>query len=219
MSWWQHPQAQKLIQAYLKLSQRERSLLQVTLYTGVILLCVWLWFEPSWQQHQSATAEQQQLRSETQQLRQQLQALEQQPRRDPNAELQRIIEDEQQQLQQLRQRIGQLTDALVSPQQMLAVLRSLLQADQRLQLVALSNSTRERVELGEAYQDVRLYRHGLELTMTATYPGLVDYLNQLDQAPWQLYWQLLDYQVDQYPRGQVTLKVYTLSTQEEVIGG
>ena len=102
---------------------------------------------------------------------------------------------------------------------MLSVLRDLLEADPRLQLLALNNSTRERVDLGQQYEDVHLYRHGLQLTLAATYPGLLAYLERLDQSPWRLYWQLLDYKVSDYPKGQVTLKVYTLSSQEEVLGG
>ncbi|ASP37185.1 hypothetical protein CHH28_00125 [Bacterioplanes sanyensis] len=217
--WWQHPQAERAISGYLALSARERLLVQITLHTALILLLIWLWIEPSWQRLQQAEQEQQQLQAETLQLSEQLDELQHQPRQDPNAELRSAIESQQDSLQQLRQRIEQLTDALVSPQQMVAVLRELLQADSRLQLVSLSNSTQERVELGQDYQDVHLYRHGLQLTLKATYPGLVDYLEQLDQSPWRLYWQLLDYEVSDYPRGQVTLKVYTLSTEREVIGG
>src|SRR5690606_23336916 len=64
-----------------------------------------------------------------------------------------------------------------------------------------------------------LFRHGLRLQLKATYDGLVEYQQRLDSLPWRVYWQTLDYQVQQYPHADVLLELYTFSLNEEVLGG
>jgi len=51
-----------------------------------------------------------------------------------------------------------------------------------------------------------------------TFPALVTYLQELDRVPWLLGWESLEFNIEDYPRGQVVLLVSTLSRRQEVLG-
>lgn len=217
--WWRYPSAQRLIAAYNALQAREQWLLQVVLHAILLALMGLLLLQPLWQRSmvlQQTTASQQQ---QNQQLQEQLEQLRQQVITDPDQLLRDELARLQGQQADMNQRIATLTDALVSPAQMVPLLEQMLQQDKRLQLKSLVNLPRERLGLGEEFADVPLYRHGLQLTLDASYDGLLAYLQRLDALPWRLFWQRLDFQIVQHPRGELTLEVYTLSMREEVLGG
>ncbi|TVV42731.1 type II secretion system protein GspM [Thalassolituus sp. C2-1] len=217
--WWRHPLAQKLITAYKKLLPREQLLLQIILHAVILALFSLFLLQPLWQRSevlQQTTASQQQ---QNQQLQEQLAQQQLQVMTDPNQPLRDELARLQVQQADMNRRIATLTDALVSPAQMVPLLEQMLKQDKRLQLKSLVNLPRERLGLGEEFADVQLYRHGLRLTLDASYDGLLAYLQRLDAMPWRLFWQELNFTVDQHPRGELTLEVYTLSMREEVLGG
>ncbi|RUO18080.1 type II secretion system protein GspM [Aliidiomarina haloalkalitolerans] len=63
--------------------------------------------------------------------------------------------------------------------------------------------------------DARVYRHNVEVTVEGRYFQIRDYLNTLQELPYGAYWEGIQYDVDQYPNGRVTLRMYTL-TQERM---
>jgi len=46
----------------------------------------------------------------------------------------------------------------------------------------------------------------------------LEYLQKLEQLPNKFYWHRFDYQVLEYPKAQVSINIYTLSTQQWWIG-
>ncbi|MCT7360456.1 type II secretion system protein GspM [Thalassolituus pacificus] len=217
--WWRHPLAQKGIAAYNALRPREQILLQIILHAVVLALFSLLLLQPLWQRSmalQQTTVSQQQ---QNQQLHNQLEQLRLQAINDPNQPLRDELARLQVQQTHMNQRITALTDALVSPAQMVPLLEQMLKQDKRLQLKSLVNLPRQPLELGEEFADVQLYSHHLRLTLDASYDGLLAYLQRLDAMPWRLFWQSLDFHIVQHPRGELTLEVYTLSMREEVLGG
>ena len=217
--WWRQPRAQQLIRRYQALAPREQTLLQITLHAVVLFLLLVLVLEPGWnklqRQWQTASAAQ----AETRQLQELLHNLQQQEQPDPDAALRQELAQlaKEQALQE--QRIAALTDALVSPAQMIPLLQALLQQDERLQLISLTTLPQEPLQLDDSDNSALLFRHGLRLQLKATYAGLVDYQQRLDAVPWRVYWQTLDYQVQQYPHAEVLLELYTFSLNEEMLGG
>lgn len=217
--WWRQPRAQQLIRRYQALAPREQTLLQITLHAVVLFLLLVLVLEPGWnklqRQWQTASAAQ----AETRQLQELLHNLQQQEQPDPDAALRQELAQlaKEQALQE--QRIAALTDALVSPAQMIPLLQALLQQDERLQLISLTTLPQEPLQLDDSDNSALLFRHGLRLQLKATYAGLVDYQQRLDALPWRVYWQTLDYQVQQYPHAEVLLELYTFSLNEEMLGG
>lgn len=57
-------------------------------------------------------------------------------------------------------------------------------------------------------------KHRVRLQLTGTYFELRDFLKHLEDSPWPLYWQSLDYQVLNYPQARMWLQVYTVSNVE-----
>lgn len=217
--WWRQPRAQLLISRYQNLAPRERTLLQVTLHGVLVMLVLTLVLEPLWlslRKHQQVAAT---AREQTGLLQQQLQQLQQQELPDPDRALQQELASlaAEQALQE--RRIAAVTDALVSPAQMVPLLQALLQQDERLQLLSLTSLPRESMVLDSNEQEAVMFRHRLRLQLKATYPGLVDYQQRLDSLPWRIYWQTLDYQVEEYPQAALEIELYTFSLSEEVLGG
>jgi len=217
--WWRQPQAQRLIKHYQALAPREQTLLQLTLYSVLAVMVLLLVLEPGWKNLQTQWQQAAAARAETEQLQQLLDTLQQQEQPDPDAVLRQELAQlaSEQALQE--QRIAALTDALVSPAQMIPLLKALLQQDKRLQLVSLTTLPQESLQLDGGDNSALLFRHGLRLQLKATYDGLVEYQQRLDSLPWRVYWQTLDYQVQQYPHADVLLELYTFSLNEEVLGG
>lgn len=217
--WWRYPQAERLINRFLALAPREQKLLQITLHTLLTLVLVLLVLEPVWLsikgQHQAAA----QAEAEARQLQQQVQLLRDTPQQNPDDLLRRQLAQLANEQTLLDERISRLTDALVTPAQMVPLLKALLEQDSRLQLVALSSLPQQTLTLDAADPEAVLYRHGLRIQLKATYPGLTAYQQRLDRLPWRIYWQTLDYRVTDYPYADVQIELYTLSLSEEVVGG
>ncbi len=59
-----------------------------------------------------------------------------------------------------------------------------------------------------------IYKHTVELTVKGSYREVHKYLQALEALEWRFYWDELDYSVDKYPKGEIKLRVYTLTTEE-----
>ncbi len=65
---------------------------------------------------------------------------------------------------------------------------------------------------------VGVYKHTVVLALEGSYFNVITYLKSLENLPWKIYWHELDYSVTDYPKAEVLLEVYTLSTEEGFIG-
>lgn len=109
-------------------------------------------------------------------------------------------------------RLANITEVLIPPQQMVSVLRELLdRSDLTLVRLALQPVTQARAaDVGQS----ALYEHKLELTLTGTFDDLSAYLRALEALPWHLFWDRLSIETLNYPQLRIRLDVHTLSDQE-----
>lgn len=219
MSWWQHPNAERVIDHYQALSQREKWLTLTTLHVVLVFIFTLFFVEPFFKRGQMTQAEAEEHLALNIKLEQQLSNLQNSPILDPNQDLRNEIDDLLEEHRQIEKRISMLTDALVSPEDMATVLKQMLTQDKTLKVTSLASLPQEKVALENSEQGIYLYRHSIEIRLSATYDSLLAYLKRLDELPWRLYWQLLDYEVTDYPSGDLTLQVYTLSSREDLVGG
>jgi MSHA biogenesis protein MshJ len=73
----------------------------------------------------------------------------------------------------------------------------------------------------QSLQGVRsagVYEHAVELRVGGSYFQVLQFLTALEGLPWRFYWQQLDYKVTQYPNAEIILRVYTLSSEEGLLG-
>lgn len=116
-------------------------------------------------------------------------------------------------LSALNTRIAQEQRRFTQPERMRSVLEEMLERNRRLVLLDLR--TLAPVPIGSARGGPGgtpgLYRHGIEFTVSGTYPELYDYLRSLEQLPTQLYWGRAELAVSEYPTSTLKLTVYTVS--------
>jgi MSHA biogenesis protein MshJ len=118
-----------------------------------------------------------------------------------------------------------LTSDLIDPAQMRFVLEDLIRRQGKLELVRASNLPVRRLlepdpPAGPTDDSdaTALYRHGLVLELEGSYLDLLDYLETVEQLPWQIHWTKLRLEADEHPRNHITLELATLSLDEDWIG-
>lgn len=210
---------QQLNQRYQALQLREKRLI----FFGSVGLVFWLLLmyllEPAWQQQQQLTDQQQKFRLQQQQVRQQLELLQlqlavdiEQPFRD---EINRLTV-QQTELTSQRQ---QQSSLFIGADQMLALLREILGKSQQLKLKSLSTSAAVPVVLAGQLVDEAplLYQHKTTLVVSGAYKSVQQLLSELEQLPWLVQWQQLDYQVTEYPLADISIEFITVSENENFI--
>jgi MSHA biogenesis protein MshJ len=70
----------------------------------------------------------------------------------------------------------------------------------------------------DANVPVGVYKHPVELTFVGDFAQVLNLLLALESLPWKFYWQSLDYRVAQYPNAKVILRVYSISSEEGLLG-
>lgn len=107
-------------------------------------------------------------------------------------------------------------DRFTSPERMRSVLEDTLRATRGVHLVQLKSLPAETIaEVAPAPgttggERTRVFRHGVELTVSGSYADLYAYLRHLERMP-RIYWGKADYAVREYPHATLKLTVYTLS--------
>ncbi|MFT6986745.1 MAG: MSHA biogenesis protein MshJ [Psychromonas sp.] len=75
------------------------------------------------------------------------------------------------------------------------------------------------VNAGAAPLQNLFYKHALEIQLTGDYNAIYQYLLNLETLQEKFYWSALTYQVADYPLGKVTIEIYTLSDQQDLVSG
>lgn len=210
---------QQLNQRYQALQLREKRLI----FFGSVVLLFWLLFiyllEPGWQQRQQLIGEQQKLRLQQQQVQQQLELLQLQLAVDIEQPLRAEITSLNQRQAELTAQRQSQSSLFIGADQMLALLREILSKSQQVKLKSLSTSAAIPVVLtgqlaGEA---PLLYQHKTTLVVSGAYRNVQLLLSELEQLPWLVQWQQLEYQVREHPLADISIEFITVSENENFI--
>lgn len=98
-----------------------------------------------------------------------------------------------------------------SPLRMREVLGEMLERNKRLRLVDLKTLPITDLAAAQGHAGRRIFRHGVELTLTGSYLDLHGYLRSLEELSTQLYWARAEMSVTAYPAVTLKLTVYTVS--------
>lgn len=233
MSWWHNPKILEVVDKYDNLQPREQTIIWAGSGVLLFLLLFVALLEPVWLNLSSLREQIQSSEANNQSLLAQIERLENSQYEDPNEKLRLSLRQVMAEGRELDEEIAQVTQSLVAPKQMVSLLESVLSQNKQLKLISLTNKPAEPVELdinvsaadqqldaetAELEPESLIYRHGFSVEMEATYPATVKYLQSLQGLPWKLFWQQLDYQTEQYPKGTLKIEIYTLSTRQEVLG-
>ncbi|SEI11229.1 MSHA biogenesis protein MshJ [Rheinheimera pacifica] len=212
-------QWQLLSDRFSQLQRREKSLL----FFGSLLLLLWLSviyvLEPLWHQTKQTRALQLKTSQQLQGAEQQAEVLLAQLSTDLNQDYRERISNLEQQQQQLNERIRQSASYFIGAEQMVTLLRNILQSSKGVQVKSLLTSVPKAVRLqGQQPDDpVMLFQHTTTLVIGGGYTDLFRALQRMEQLPWLLNWSALDYQVVEYPQAELTLTLITVSEYEDFI--
>lgn len=201
-------------------SRRERVLLAGSI--AVIVLLAWDigLRAPAAQRHEAALERADRARADIERLQASVEEVA--ARLEAGGDDDRAVTAVEQRLDRVDERLAERTLRVVSPDQMAAVLRDVLEAEPRLEFVALRNTGVEPVTIegaAEAAADLpRVYRHRVELVVDGEYFALLEYLERLESLSWRFQWDALQVETLEYPTARVTLSLSTLSLAEAWIG-
>jgi MSHA biogenesis protein MshJ len=215
---------EKLSARYAALTRREQALVAAALVLGPLLIGNSLFADRQWTR--AAALERGISTNELSltELQARVTVLQGQLKADPDADKKTELAALTAEGEQLDQKLRALGSVLVRPEEMNGLLQGLLARQSGLRLVSLKTLPPEGLLGGkEGAKDSEgkpvarlfdLYRHGVEIRIEGSYGDLQAWLGQLEKLPQKLLWERLDYRVVQYPRAEMRLVVYTLSSDK-----
>ncbi|RLU01875.1 hypothetical protein [Ketobacter sp.] len=138
---------------------------------------------------------------------------------NPNNQLKANIENLLELHEEVDHDIAAITDGMIAPQQMPVILGEMLSERFGLKVHSVKSKAAERLLVADEQdqQAAAIYRHDLELKMVGSFFQVKNYLAAVEALPEKLLWDRLEYVVEEYPKGSLTLEVHTLSSQEELL--
>ena len=212
-------QWQLLSERFNQLQHREK----VLIWGGSLILTLWLGvvylLEPGWQSMDNAKMQLAATQRQQQQTQQQSEELRQQLSTDIDRDYRERLAVLQQQQVQLNEQIKLSASHFIGAEQMVTLLQNMLQSSQGVQLASLQTLPPVPVRLdGQAETEPTLmYQHTIKLVMTSDYAKLYQVLQRIEQLPWLVSWQGLQYRVTEYPLADMTIELGTVSENEDFI--
>lgn len=187
-------------------SLRERVLMFLALAMLLVLMVNSVLIEPLRDRQKRLSTETNQRQGELSTIQKELRRLAAVDSADPNAEMNRRAIALRAELAALDARVVAEQKRFTAPERVREVLDEMLQRNKRLGLVELKTLPVSVIDSGK-----RVFRHGVELTVTGTYIELFDYLAALERLPTQIYWGKAELEVVSHPTARLRLVVYTVS--------
>lgn len=141
------------------------------------------------------------------------------------------------QLETVEEDVRQSTRHLVTPANMAGILQSILQRSQGLVLteikglgaIPLLSQTPQSVQdqsaaTAESTAQVPAgtlegaWKHGLVIRFEGDYMSTLAYMRELESLEWEFFWDSIEFEVIEYPRGKASMTLYTLSLEKDWIG-
>lgn len=222
-----------LRQKFNALAMRERALIGGAALVIVFLLLDAILLAPQREAERKAAQQLQNLLSEEQRLTSEMAVAMNASKNDPDRVRKQQITSLKQQMEEVEQSLTHISAGLIPADQLTAVLQQMLRESQSLALLSIQTLPTEVMTLEEenstqnnddafapsgsdVQNAVAVFRHPVELTFRGGFTAVTDYLQRLESLSWRLYWDELRYEVVDYPMAEVSLKVYTLSTERGV---
>ncbi|MBL4911252.1 MAG: hypothetical protein JKX78_14725 [Alteromonadaceae bacterium] len=216
-------------------STREQVLIALTGTVAIVFSLYFYIAEATYAQVTKLHRQNQQIINDTNNIKNTIVELQGALTRHPNEQLKIQIAQKQQNLAKIDESLLALTSKLVDPIQMRLALEQLLRMQKGVKLTSfevqsaqpLIIATNEQSSPAESGSDKKaknsplnshLYRHTIKLTLEGSYFKLRDYLAQLETLPWKFFWEKFDYKLTKYPKGELTIEIYSLSLKQEFIG-
>jgi len=223
----------QLIKKLNGLSLRERALFLCAVL--VVLFTLWneLLMMPMERKNKQITAEIAGVEQRINLLNKQISSVLEQSRKNPEKALQDNLTRFDRELSKLDQQISDLSENLITPRKMATVLQEMLTQVPGLNIIGVKSLAAqpllESSGSGNGAQHsgskpaiaapvLGIYRHRVVIEFEGGFQQTVEYLKALEALPWQIFWDQIDYTVEEHPQAHVTIGVSTLSLHEGWIG-
>ncbi|GAA6204009.1 hypothetical protein [Thalassotalea sp. SU-HH00458] len=218
---------------FLNISSREQYLVLLTGLIAIIFIMFSLFIDGNLVKINSQAKQIKQVETNNRTAQTTIDILQQSLATDPNVAIQNQINQYEQKLSSVDSELLLLTSDLINPIQMRFALIELLKTQPSVALLSFevmaaqpvasekpsqNNDEHEGNESTGDEHSLTLYKHGIKLKLKGSYFKLRDYLNQLENMQWTFFWQEFNYQLIEYPNSELSIEMYSLSTQKEFIG-
>lgn len=208
---------------------RERVLLTVTALVVVLFVGWELAVAPVMAGNDQLRSRQVSLVDARESLMEQQGLLKEQLASDPSQVLRNQLATRQQRLERLNNELAETTGRLIAPRAMVVLLRDMLAAQDKLELLGVdllapvpvfdeaSRSVGDEDSKDETREPL-LFAHDAEIVLRGGYMEVLAYLETLEAMDTRLGWVLLEYDSSDYPDNQVRIRVRTLSLDRAWLG-
>ncbi|HVC50061.1 MAG TPA: type 4a pilus biogenesis protein PilO [Burkholderiales bacterium] len=120
------------------------------------------------------------------------------------------------QIRLMKEQLQSARQDLVPASKMPALLEGLVRADPQVRLVSLKTLPTVVLDTGPTpvLEGDPIYQHAVEITVEGNFFDLVDYAQQIEQLPWQMYWSGLKLEVVKWPKEKMTITLDTLGLEK-----
>ena len=218
------------------MSLRERALIFAAIAFMLVALAKTLFMEPLLVQQKKLSSNISQQQEKMKALQAQIDASLQARKALENSSQHHRLEQVRQQLAEGRTYLQNRRDRLVAPEEIAQLLQQILDGNGRLQLVNLktlpvaplvikSLAKPKKVPVNPAVDggvpaeddealDKQVFKHGVVITVHGSYLDLLQYLDEIEKSPMQMFWGKAEMNVVRYPEVELSLTVYTLSMEK-----
>lgn len=208
---------------------RERLLIFITLLALIFLVWNFLIQAPFDRERDRLKAEADQLTADQQAVETQITTLTLAMASDPaiakSKEISRLNGD----IKEVEVRLSGLSQGLISAEQLPKVLEDVLHRTASVKLLQVRTLPATELQLvivkAETNDDNKqtakgtgVYKHGVLIRVAGSYAQLIQLMTEIESLQWKFYWESLDYTVTQYPNAEIDIRVFTLSSEEGLLG-
>lgn len=205
---------------------RERVLIFVTLLALIFLLWNFLVQARFDRERKTLQAQQTQIATEKKGLESQVTALTMAMTmaNDPVIVKQNEINALNAVITEIESRLSGLSQGLISAEQLPKVLEEILRRTASVELLQVRTLAATELQLDaekSAENNTRgtgVYKHGVLIRVAGSYTQLIQLMKELENLEWKFYWESLNYTVKQYPNAEIEIRVFTLSSEEGLLG-
>jgi len=228
-------QWQEYCAKYLVITPREQYMVMITGLIVIIFSMHALFIDDSAIKIDKFEKQIRQLNTENRSSKASIALFEEALSKDPNLEINNQISQYKEKLAKVDVNLLKLTSDLIDPVQMRYALLKLLKTQQGVSLQSFQVIAAEPLTMSSlgatdksdenktagvdpVQEKMVLYRHAIKIKINGGYFQLRDYLTQLEALSWKFYWKEFNYQLKEYPKSELEIEMYSLSTKREFIG-
>jgi len=208
---------------------RERVLIFLTLLAVVFVAWNFLVQAPFDRERKHLEAEAGKITTEQHALESHISTLTMAMASDPAITKAKEIESLNASVAKMEARLSGLSQGLISAEQLPKALEDVLRRTASVKLLQVRTLAATELQLtavktdpaGATKPEVRgagVYKHGVLIRVAGNYSQLIQLMTEIEALQWKFYWESLDYTVKKYPNAEIDIRVFTLSSEEGLLG-